>query len=751
MSTIQVLPPFPIFTDIDGQPLEDGYIYIGQPNLAPQTNPKTAYWDSNLTLAAGQPIRTLGGYPMNSGTPARLYVDGDYSIVVLNKNGSQLYTAPSIMTQGSDRVIDISRLGAGQGGADDSAIIQSAVDLLVTLGGGTIYFPPGTYNFQNQVVPKSNVNYRGEGKNSMLVWNSLAGGYWFNQASTDLENVTWDNLGFDGTINYITDPTIYKQTYTRNNTAIRTGGVAAKNVAVRNCYFENISNGSIDFNGEFSDGISILDNTFVNGCYVAKVVNVRTPTGSPTSDAARPQNILISGNMINGGGPTAYYDASKEAWIASTDGITVDSCKDVIISNNTVVGIASIGIRVEQTLRAKVIGNTVKEVGSTGITFYNTCSEGVCVGNTVQNWGKIPPVYCARSFGGVYYYAKEFPDASAAPLPADPSVATTWWEVWPYALNGVNASTILPYSDTNYYGTTPNGILPFRGEAAISVTQGSQRVNVVGNNIHGDITTSGGLYNYASDFGITCIHSVNGASGQQFSPLNSMITGNSVLDARVWRIFHPEYADPIFYSSPSYKAGTAVYSANRDSSSLIWSSNVRFAQDGRLIAQVDPGSTGRSNFQANWMNFPAVQVASADANTFDDYEEGTFDVSLTCGSGSVTLDFARLGYVKIGKQVTVTGQIRVLSVSSPSGDVVFGNLPFPLVGISQRAQVFSSFVRSDDLIGTPAGVVVAYSGTGDPLSVISLDLFEANVHSSIGALLQPTTTFTFNFSYFTET
>lgn len=29
MTTISISQPFPIFSDIDGQPLEDGYVWIG--------------------------------------------------------------------------------------------------------------------------------------------------------------------------------------------------------------------------------------------------------------------------------------------------------------------------------------------------------------------------------------------------------------------------------------------------------------------------------------------------------------------------------------------------------------------------------------------------------------------------------------------------------------------------------------------------------------------------------------------------
>jgi hypothetical protein len=93
MSALEVTPPFPVFSDIDGQPLENGYIWIGTVNLNPQTNPINVYWDAALTISATQPIRTLGGYPSNSGTPARFFAAADYSIRVMNRNGSTIYSS----------------------------------------------------------------------------------------------------------------------------------------------------------------------------------------------------------------------------------------------------------------------------------------------------------------------------------------------------------------------------------------------------------------------------------------------------------------------------------------------------------------------------------------------------------------------------------------------------------------------------------------------------------------------------------
>lgn len=94
MTALSIQPTFPTFTGADGQPLENGYIWVGTANLNPITNPITVYWDAALSAPATQPIRTLGGYPSNSGTPARLYVNSDYSIQVLDRKGSVVYSAP---------------------------------------------------------------------------------------------------------------------------------------------------------------------------------------------------------------------------------------------------------------------------------------------------------------------------------------------------------------------------------------------------------------------------------------------------------------------------------------------------------------------------------------------------------------------------------------------------------------------------------------------------------------------------------
>jgi hypothetical protein len=93
--SVSVNPPYPIFSEADGLPLENGYIWIGVANLDPQTNPINVYWDDALTITAAQPIRTLNGYVVYQGTPSRFYTSTNYSIRVMDKNGSTIYTSLS--------------------------------------------------------------------------------------------------------------------------------------------------------------------------------------------------------------------------------------------------------------------------------------------------------------------------------------------------------------------------------------------------------------------------------------------------------------------------------------------------------------------------------------------------------------------------------------------------------------------------------------------------------------------------------
>ena len=130
---------------------------------------------------------------------------------------------------------------------------------------------------------------------------------------------------------------------------------------------------------------------------------------------------------------------------------------------------------------------------------------------------------------------------------------------------------------------------------------------------------------------------------------------------------------------------------------------------------------GASSQSGTGITFPATQSASSNANTLDDYEEGTFTATLTCTtSGTITLGYNTLYYTKIGRQITILGYLSVNSVSSPVGNVQLNGLPFTVLGGNIARPVLN--IRADGLttgattsiIGelsenTTAGTIFKYS------------------------------------------
>jgi hypothetical protein len=94
--------PLAAFFDLDGSPLDAGRLYFGLPNDNPETAPITVYWDAAGTQPAAQPLRTSNGFIVRSGTPAQVYVSGDYSLTVKNRSGARVAYAPSSLSASND-------------------------------------------------------------------------------------------------------------------------------------------------------------------------------------------------------------------------------------------------------------------------------------------------------------------------------------------------------------------------------------------------------------------------------------------------------------------------------------------------------------------------------------------------------------------------------------------------------------------------------------------------------------------------
>jgi hypothetical protein len=358
MSPLSIQVPFPVFQDRDGQPLENGYVWIGIDNLNPQTNPVVAYYDAALTITAVQPLRTLNGYISNAGTPAQVYVDGaDFSILVQDSKGSMVYNFPQGTGIGADacgltynppftggvaypvcqklsQYISVKDFGAtGDGVTNDTAAIQAAANV-----GGALYFPDGTYEITH-VDLSSNTQLIGESWNTII--HQIAGtnprpgaydgmftlNYTNNQTAT--KDVVFRNIQFQMDLPAGTYTPADEQSHvilgghTENVTvdncyfygwrgdAVFVGsqmsgvGVptnyAAQNTTIRNCRFDGINNTCRQgVTGGSVDGLYISDNYFVN------TTNATMPGAidvEPELQFAYARNISVTNNIFVGIGP----------------------------------------------------------------------------------------------------------------------------------------------------------------------------------------------------------------------------------------------------------------------------------------------------------------------------------------------------------------------------------------------------------------------------------------------------------------
>jgi hypothetical protein len=138
------------------------------------------------------------------------------------------------------------------------------------------------------------------------------------------------------------------------------------------------------------------------------------------------------------------------------------------------------------------------------------------------------------------------------------------------------------------------------------------------------------------------------------------------------------------YSMTTGSKNTIVgrYNGNQGGLDIRTSSNYIVLSDGDGnigFTTVKAGGTqyswalpGASNYQGTGITFPATQNASSDANTLDDYEEGTWTPSV----GGNTTYTTQVGiYTKVGRVVTCEFEIHINTIGTGSTTAISG-LPF---------------------------------------------------------------------------
>ena len=247
----------------------------------------------------------------------------------------------------------------------------------------------------------------------------------------------------------------------------------------------------------------------------------------------------------------------------------------------------------------------------------------------------------------------------------------------------------------NYNGT-------YWAEGQIGITTGT---GIVINQSTGQVYANLGNYNQLS---IDCVATF----GSTWTPSLTYYGASAPTGASVVTIF------------PGYAINTNNSAAN-------------FNQYGIGLNATPSSGTG--------ITFPATQSASSNANTLDDYEQGTFTLTATPDGGTITLENATAYYVKIGRVVHITGTVDVSAISSPSGNVYF-TAPFTC--------------RSEKSVGSicPQGGFNSFSGyipvvriqNGQSFFYIQQASVSDGALNASAGLFTATTKFEFTMTYFTD-
>jgi hypothetical protein len=232
-------------------------------------------------------------------------------------------------------------------------------------------------------------------------------------------------------------------------------------------------------------------------------------------------------------------------------------------------------------------------------------------------------------------------------------------------LNG-SGNVNLMVANSSIANATSTGLAVTGTLSATGVTYSSAGTQVGGS---GGVTWATGTQ-YIDTIGIL------GSSGSSLNQTAGIQFGDNYGGgSRQWAIYNGRNATTTAVGTLNFmvSSGTNIDAMSGTGTTVASLSSTGLAVTGTIIAStsVGVGNTTPSGGGAG-IAFPATQSASSDANTLDDYEEGTWTPSV---GGTATYTQQQGSYIKVGRLVTVSFDMAILLLGTGSTSGISG-LPF---------------------------------------------------------------------------